>query len=68
MAFDPEQDRDLLALDAAHLFESSTTRIGIRRGAYLRRFAYDFIRLFAPHLNREVVEAAMRGGGSDYEL
>ena len=68
MAFDPEQDRELRTLDASHLFESSTTRIGIRRGAYLRRFAYDFIRLFAPHLTREVVDAAMRGGGSDYEL
>jgi LysR family cys regulon transcriptional activator len=68
MAFDPEQDRDLRAVDASHLFESSTTRIGIRRGTYLRRYAYDFIRLFAPHLTREVVDAAMRGGGSDYQL
>jgi len=68
MAFDPEQDRELRALDASHLFESSTTRIGIRRGTYLRGYAYDFIRLFAPHLTREVVDAAMRGGGSNYEL
>ncbi|HEX6827810.1 MAG TPA: HTH-type transcriptional regulator CysB [Burkholderiales bacterium] len=68
MAFDPKQDRELRALDASHLFESSTTRIGIRRGTYLRGYAYDFIRLFAPHLTREVVDAAMRGGGSDYEL
>lgn len=68
MAFDQDQDRDLRALDASHLFESSTTRIGIRRGAYLRGYAYDFIRLFAPHLARDVVERAMRGGGSEYEL
>ena len=54
--------------DDPHLSESSPTRTTIRRGAYLRRFAYDFIRLCAPHLTREVVEAAMRGGGSDYEL
>ncbi len=68
MAFDPDQDQDLCALDASHLFESSTTRIGIRRRAYLRGYAYDFIRLFAPQLTREVVERAMGGGGSEYQL
>lgn len=68
MAFDPERDRGLRALDASHLFESSTTRIGIRRGAYLRRYVYDFIQLFAPHLSRGVVEATMAGRGSSYEL
>ncbi|RMD78134.1 MAG: HTH-type transcriptional regulator CysB [Gammaproteobacteria bacterium] len=62
MAYDPERDRQLVALDAAHLFEPSTTRIGIRRGNYLRGFVYGFIELFAPHLNRQAVDAAMRGG------
>lgn len=59
MAFDPERDRNLRMLDASHLFEPSTTRIGIRRGAYLRGYVYTFIELFAPHLNRAVVSAAM---------
>ena len=36
MAFDAKRDRGLRALDASHLFESSTTRLGIKRGAYLR--------------------------------
>ncbi|MDZ4263998.1 MAG: HTH-type transcriptional regulator CysB [Pseudomonadota bacterium] len=61
MAFDPKRDTALTAIDAAHLFEPSITRIGIRKGAYLRRYLYDFIELFAPHLNRNVVEAAMAG-------
>ncbi|MGH8751040.1 MAG: CysB family HTH-type transcriptional regulator, partial [Burkholderiales bacterium] len=38
MAFDPKRDKNLRALDASHLFESSTTRIGIRRGVYLRGY------------------------------
>lgn len=58
MAFDPERDRNLRMLDASHLFEPSTTRIGVRRGAYLRGYVYTFIELFAPHLNRAVVTAA----------
>ncbi|HYL22936.1 MAG TPA: HTH-type transcriptional regulator CysB [Burkholderiales bacterium] len=69
MAFDPKRDRTLRAIDASHLFESSTTRLGIKRGAYLRRYAYEFIELFAPHLPRTVVERAVRGEeGSRYEL
>lgn len=69
MAFDAKRDRGLVALDASHLFESSTTRLGIKRGAYLRRYAYEFIELFAPHLPRALVEPAVRGvEGSRYEL
>ena len=68
MAFDAKRDVDLRALDASHLFESSTTRIGLRRGAYLRRYVYDFIELFAPHLKHDTIEAAMKGGGTEYEL
>ena len=69
MAFDPERDRALRAIDASHLFESSTTRLGIKRNAYLRRYAYEFIELFAPHLPRAVVERAVTGQeASAYEL
>jgi LysR family cys regulon transcriptional activator len=58
MAHDPEIDKDLIALDASHLFASSVTRIGCRRGTFLRGYMYDFIELFAPHLTRDVVQAA----------
>jgi LysR family cys regulon transcriptional activator len=69
MAFDEKRDRMLRAIDAGHLFESSTTRLGIKRGAYLRRYAYEFIELFAPQLPRGVVERAVVGKeGSRYEL
>jgi len=70
MAFDAKRDVMLRAMDASHLFESSTTRLGIKRGAYLRRYAYDFIELFAPHLARATIERAVRGEteGSRYEL
>lgn len=54
-----ELDSDLVALDAGHLFEPSTTRIGFRKGTFLRGFMYDFIEKFAPHLTREVVDEAI---------
>lgn len=59
MAYDPHRDRNLRAIDAAHLFEPSTTRIAIRRNSYLRGYMYDFISLFAPHLDREKIDERM---------
>ncbi|MFY0677504.1 MAG: HTH-type transcriptional regulator CysB [Neptuniibacter sp.] len=55
MAFDEQQDTDLVALDASHLFEPSTTKIGFRKGTFLRGYMYDFIQRFAPHLTPDVV-------------
>lgn len=69
MAYDPAEDRRLGMVDAAHLFESSTTRLGLRRNAFLRGYVYAFIELFAPHLTRRMVDAALTGRGEDdYEL
>ena len=60
MAYDKESDRDLVSIDAGHLFEPSTTKIGFRRGTFLRGYMYEFIERFAPHLNREVIDAAVK--------
>ena len=68
LAFDAQRDSGLVAVDAAHLFESNTTRLALRRGTYLRRHDYDLIALFAPHLSKRVVEMAMQGGGAEYQL
>ena len=58
MSFDPTRDDGLVALDASHLFDWSVTRIGFSRGTFLRRYMYDFIELFAPHLDRDRVDRA----------
>ena len=59
MAYDKNEDSDLVAIEASHLFEPSVTSIGIRRGTYLRGYMYDFIEAFAPHLTRTVVQDVM---------
>ena len=59
MAFEPNRDKHLRSIDASHLFEPSTTRIGITRNSYLRGYVYDFIGMFAPHLDRTVITTAM---------
>jgi len=59
IAYDEARDPALAAIDARHLFAMNMTNLGIRRGAYLRDFAYDFIRTFAPPLDRALVERAL---------
>ena len=61
MAYNPERDSNLRRLDASHLFEPCTTRLGLRRGAQLRGYMYAFIEMFAPHLDRATVDRAMGG-------
>jgi len=68
MAFEPERDANLRIIDASHLFEPSTTKIGIRRDAYLRGFAYTFIELFAPHLHRREVETSLLANNHEEDL
>jgi LysR family cys regulon transcriptional activator len=59
MAFDPQVDTDLVAIDASHLFDSSTTQIGFRKGTFLRGYMFEFISLFAPHLTSDLVNQVM---------
>lgn len=58
MAYDREDDDDLVALKASHLFKPSITKIGFRRGTFLRGFMYEFVQQFAPHLTKELVSQA----------
>lgn len=66
MAYDDEIDMALCALDASSLFPPSTTRLGFRPNLFLYRYHYEFIRLFARHLTRELVDAAV-AASSDQE-
>lgn len=59
MAYSPDADRDLGIVDASHLFASSTSHIAFRRGTLLRQYMYDFMRFFASHLTRDLVDAAV---------
>jgi LysR family cys regulon transcriptional activator len=59
IAYDEVRDAGLVALDARHLFAANTTRLAMRRGAWLRGYVYDFIHTFAPPLTPDLVKRAM---------
>ena len=63
MAID-EEDTDLKAIDASHLFPAHTTWIGFRRGTLLRKYMYEFAQLLAPHLDRRLVDRAHRAASA----
>lgn len=60
IAVDPERDRQLRVIDARELFEVNITRLGLRRGVWLRGYALRFIETFVPTLTPDVVEKALR--------
>ena len=68
MAFEPERDTGLRMIEIDDLFPLNTTRIAFRRDGYLRRYVYEFIELFAPHLTREVVERSRTGEADAYVI
>ncbi|RUO40747.1 HTH-type transcriptional regulator CysB [Pseudidiomarina aestuarii] len=65
MAIDSQHDKDLIAIPAQHIFEPSTTKIGFRKGTFLRNYMYDFMEAFAPHLTKTTVERAMQTKSQD---
>lgn len=65
IAFDEERDRQLRAIDGRHLFAANMTRLGIKRGSWLRDYAYDFIATFAPPLTRQLVNKALADASED---
>lgn len=59
VVFDPRQDRHLRRIDARHLFPAGTLTLVLRRYALLREYMFDFIRVFAPHIERGAIEETL---------
>lgn len=64
VAYNPDDDAELVAVDASHLFDYCVTKIALRKGTVLRGYMYDFIELFAPHLTKEVVDSILTTNNS----
>lgn len=60
MAYQKDRDTNLTLIDSANLFSTNTTSIAIRRGHFLRSFAYEFIELCSNKLNKEKVKSALK--------
>jgi LysR family cys regulon transcriptional activator len=65
MAADCADKKDLQVIDAEGLFPRSTTWIGYRKNAVLRRYMIDFIQLFASHLTPSLLDDIRRAASQE---
>ena len=59
LAFEPRRDSKLRALDVGHLFEAHVGCLTIRKNHYLRGYAFDFVEMLAPDIDRRAVKNAL---------
>ena len=59
VAFDAARDTNIVPLESAGLFPENVTRIAVRRGQYLRGFAYRFMELCSPELTEERIVTSL---------
>jgi LysR family cys regulon transcriptional activator len=55
MAYHPKHDSNLVRLDVPNLFVPNTARLAIRRGVYLRSYAYALIEKLVPGLTEHKI-------------
>ena len=67
-AYREGKDEGLVALSTDHLFPTQTTRLAYRRGAYLRGYMVEFIRLFAPNVRAEDLRQMATAQGADFSI
>ncbi|BAK76413.1 transcriptional regulator, LysR family [Pseudogulbenkiania sp. NH8B] len=59
MAVDAQRDQGVAEVDSVPLFGHQTSRIAVRRGHYLRSYAYRFIELCSAELDETTVRQAL---------
>jgi len=67
-AFRKGKDEGLRAADCSHLFPAQTTRLAYKRGAYLRNYTVEFIRLFAPHVRGADLKQLEGAAGENFSI
>jgi LysR family transcriptional regulator, cys regulon transcriptional activator len=67
-AFRKGKDEGLKAIDCTHLFPAQTTRLAYKRGAYLRNYTIEFIRLFAPHVRATDLKQLEAAAGENFSI
>lgn len=65
IAFEPARDQNLVAMAADHLFAPSILNLVLRKHGYLSRHAHEFLSMFAPHIDADLVRKGMDGAELD---
>lgn len=57
-SYEPDRDKAIVRLESEHLFEEQTSHIALKRGRFLRDFAYRFIEACRPDLTEAIIRKA----------
>ena len=67
-AFREGKEEGLEKLDCEHLFPAQTTRLAYRRGAYLRGYTLEFIKLIAPKVRESDLRQIEAAKGENFSI
>jgi LysR family cys regulon transcriptional activator len=67
-AFREGKEEGLEKLDCEHLFPAQTTRLAYRRGAYLRGYTLEFIKLIAPKVRESDLRRIEAAKGENFSI
>jgi LysR family transcriptional regulator, cys regulon transcriptional activator len=67
-AFREGKEEGLEKLDCDHLFPVQTTRLAYRRGAYLRGYTVEFIKLLAPKVREQDLRQVEEARGENFSI
>ena len=65
---DDGSNNDLVVRPLGHLFGKNVARVAFKRGAYLRHFVYAFAEQLSDRLSPSLIQRAMSGQGTDFEM
>ncbi len=65
---DDPPNGELVSRPLGHVFGFNTARVAFKRGAFLRNYVYAFAELLSDRLNRSLLQRALSGEASDYDL
>lgn len=55
MAFDPRRDQNLVGIPVGHLFGTHVSKIGVRKGAFIRNYVAAFLQMCAPTFDQNAL-------------
>ena len=64
ITYDAKTDKNLRARNVDHLFEHGLVNVCVRKSGYLRKYVYEFIAMFAPHLTPRIVARSLSAAES----
>ena len=65
--YNPDIDRDIVCVETSAVIPPITISVAVRRGSYLRGYAFSFIQSVIPGLSKEVIRERVEAAANEEE-